>query len=144
MATVKKAYKTKWFDPYTDGAKRKTNIPGLRLTAQAGVYFIRSKRTNNIVYIGYSASSLYKTIYRHFQKWNDPQQERNTYNPKNYEVRVIFTRPALAAKIEKVLIQRIQPRDNGQKYQSIIKESQEAAEALRNLTFLQPGEECPF
>jgi excinuclease UvrABC nuclease subunit len=103
--------KGRFRNPYKNN---KTNLPGL--TKKSGVYVI--KENDKIVYIGYSESNLYKTLYRHFQSWNHPFQEVITYagKRKNYSVRVVLCSPAKAARLERALIMKHQPRDNAMKY----------------------------
>jgi len=55
-------YKSKWFRPYKKG---KTTLPN-RYYNKAGVYVIKSKQTGKVLYVGYSATNLKKTLYRHF------------------------------------------------------------------------------
>lgn len=74
-------YKTRFLVPYKESANGtlKPNLPHLTTTEkQAGVYLIKSNRTGKIVYVGYSENQLYKTIYRHFQKWKDIQRKVKT------------------------------------------------------------------
>lgn len=100
--------KSRWIDPYQKPGK--TNAR--HTTGKSGVYLIRNK-AGDIVYIGYSSSDLYKTMYRHFQSWTDRRQIRVTYSPKGgFQVRVILCTPKQAAALERVLIAKIQPRDN--------------------------------
>ena len=100
---------SKWFEPYKNGK------PTLeyKKTQRPAVYFIRENK--KIVYVGYSTTNLYKTMYRHFQKWNDKQQERKVYDKKT-EVRVIFCTALQADRLETYLIQKLKPRDNAHKY----------------------------
>jgi hypothetical protein len=116
--------KTKFFKPYfknTNG-KDACTLKANALTDKAGVYFIRSMRTGKIVYVGHSTTQLHKTIYRHFQEWNDRQQngrrfERKTYSKYGYEVRFIKTTAAQAERLERYFIQKLKPRDNPLKYE---------------------------
>lgn len=85
---------------------------------KSGVYFIRSKKTNKIVYIGHSSTNLKKTLYRHFQNWNDKTQVRQTYESKYFDVRIIETTPKKAQPMERYLIKKFQPRDNTNKYKN--------------------------
>ena len=104
--------KSRFKPPYKpDGA---TNF---RATVKrSGVYIIKSRATDRILYIGYSATNLYRTMYRHFQSWNDSQQVRVTYRDKNaYLVRVVYATPTQAAKLEKGLIAKYKPKDNPHK-----------------------------
>ena len=104
-----KATKTVFLHAYNDSGK-----PNLKMLSaskkQSGVYFIKDT-AGKIVYVGYSSTQLYKTIYRHFQEWNDKKQKRYIY-PRTYKVRIIFTTPARAALLEKYLINKFMPQDN--------------------------------
>lgn len=87
-----------------------------------GVYLIFKKGQSKPIYIGHSKSDLYKVVTRHFQAWEfkDPRQVRVTYlhNRTDYLVRLIFTPPKKAEKLERVLILKYKPIDNPQKYES--------------------------
>lgn len=105
----------KFFSPYRAGGK--TTFPDSR--TRTGVYLI--KENGKLVYVGYSGTDLYKTMYRHFQEWNDrTQQIRITYYNKlktnNYTVRIIYCTPKQAARLEGALILKHQPRDNTNTY----------------------------
>lgn len=84
---------------------------------QKGVYIL--KKGNEIKYIGYSGSNLYKTLTRHFQSWQDRTQIRITYSKsENIKARIIYTPTATqAAKLEKALILKYKPSDNPNKYE---------------------------
>jgi len=84
---------------------------------QKGVYIL--KKNNEIVYIGFSGSNLYKTITRHFQSWEDKRQIRVTYSKtENIKARIVYTSTAAqAAKLEKALILKYKPTDNPNKYE---------------------------
>lgn len=98
--------KTKFKPPYT--GKRATF--SRQKFNRAGVYLIKD-RNGKIVYVGHSQSSVYDTMYRHFQSWND-NQRRVTYPKKGYTVRVVTTTPKQAVKLESLLIQKHKPKDN--------------------------------
>ncbi len=100
--------KSKKFTAYTDGK------PTFKTPNVSGVYFIFNK-DGKLKYIGYSASCLYKALYRHFQSWRDKTQERFTY-PRDYKVRVILTTPTRAQDLEKYLIIKMAPPDGLIKY----------------------------
>ena len=100
--------KTRYKEPYNKLGK--TNFGFTE--NKSGVYLIKSKRTNKIVYVGYSGSNLYKTMYRHFQSWIDETQTRVTYNKTGYAVRVVFTTPKRASLLERALIIKYEPKDN--------------------------------
>lgn len=102
--------------PYKKNGR--TNFPESQ--KRKGVYLIR---VNGVIrYIGHSASDLYKTMYRHFQSWEDKNQVRVTYqhwlNQARYDikVRLVFTNTAKQAKaLEKALILKYRPKDNPDK-----------------------------
>lgn len=83
-----------------------------------GVYLIY--KNSQLVYVGFSSYNVYKTLYRHFQYWNDPTQVRVTYSAKdpNIKVRVIYTTALRAKKLEKAIILKYKPKDNPDKYES--------------------------
>lgn len=87
---------------------------------QAGVYLIY--RAGVLVYVGHSQTNLYRTLYRHFQSWNDKTQQRIIYSPTdaNIKVRVIYTPPSKAQKLERALILKYQPADNPNKYETYL------------------------
>lgn len=108
--------KTRFMPVYING---KPN-PGLirASSKRPGVYLI--KVGGELKYIGYSSTNVYKTILRHFQSWDDPNQVRVTY-PKssNVTARVVYTNTGpQAAKLERALILKLNPPDNPNKYKS--------------------------
>lgn len=86
---------------------------------QSGVYLIY--RNGELRYVGFSRSNLYKTCTRHFQRWNSKYQKVVTYHQQmgrhDFKVRIVLCSPERAAKLEKALIVRHQPRDNPDKLQ---------------------------
>ena len=147
---MSKTVKTKFIEPYTkEGDKFKTNLDFLCSKCHnSGVYFIKSEKTGEVIYIGYSAGNLYKTIYRHFQRWNDQKQERFVYSKIGYSIRVILTPPARAALLEKYLIQKHKPKDNEMKYNNYLTERQteRASEIINSIPTVSVNEliEVPF
>lgn len=147
-----KAVKTRFTQPYKENKNGKlvTNLPFLDSTKkQSGVYLIKSNRTGKIVYVGYSIGTLYRTIFRHFQKWTDIQRikkTRFTYSKTGYTVRVILTTPLRAGLLEKHLIMQMQPRDNQIKYDSYLSASQQTTceNLLNNAPIINQHEEHPF
>lgn len=106
-----------------------------------GVYLI--KVNGKLRYIGYSGSNLYKTIYRHFQSWDDPRQARVTYKDildrERVTVRVVLTnRSDQAAKLEKALILLHQPADNPDKLERYT----DTPEKLANIASALDDYEC--
>lgn len=141
-----KSKKTTFLAPYT--AERKKNINSLFWNKkQIGVYFL--KEGEQIIYVGYSGSQLCKTIYRHFQTWNDSQQERFVYDPQKIKVRIIFLNDKKRAEVlEKYLVKKLKPRDNKQKFENEElnkKEILQSMEILENSLILpNKNEEAPF
>lgn len=141
---------TRFIQPYKEltNGKLVTNLP-LSSTAQlSGVYFIKSNRSDKIIYVGYSVGKLYSTIYRHFQKWTDIQRAvktRFTYAKMGYKVRIIFTTPQRAALLEKYLIMKLQPRDNSIKYEQYLTKKQELnAQSILDESVIISKVEVPF
>lgn len=106
----------KYFPPYK--AAGKTRFPETRNLS--GCYLI--KENGKIVYVGSSTVNLYKTLYRHFQRWNHRYQNVTTYkdrlNDKKYTIRLIVCTAARAIRLERALIKKYRPRDNDEKYQA--------------------------
>jgi excinuclease UvrABC nuclease subunit len=143
-----KPVKSVWFYPYV--VKNNKLKPNLRLGSKkfnTGVYFIKNAETNEIVYIGFSQSNLHRTLYRHFQKWNDKQQERIIFNKRNHKIKIIFCSASKALKFEKILIQRYKPRFNKFQYDLNFEINKnkpayiEAEEDLRDIVTARPGED---
>ena len=103
--------KLKNITPYNEKGK-----PTFKKRNVKGVYIIRNKK--EILYIGYSGTDLYKTMYRHFQKWNDYSQVRVEYkNISNLKIDIILTSTKLqASRLEKALIIKYKPKDNPEQY----------------------------
>jgi len=111
--------KTKLVRPYTNGK------PTLKRLYKPGTYIIYKESGVNKprvpVYVGFSASNVYKTLYRHFQSWNDRTQVRTTYSKTGpYKVRVILSGPKTAEKLERLLLSKLQPKDNPRKLSLIL------------------------
>ena len=106
---IKEKYKN--IKPYNEKGK-----PTFKKRNVKGVYIIRNKK--DILYIGYSGTDLYKTMYRHFQKWNDKSQVRIEYkNINNLKIDIILTSTKLqASRLEKALIIKYKPKDNPDQY----------------------------
>lgn len=107
-------YKLRFKAPYKPNGK--TNFP--EALSHPGVYLI--KENGKLVYIGMSQSNVYKTMYRHFQSWDDNRQIRVTYKDKmkrnDYTARVVYCTAAQAARLEAGLILKHRPRDNENKF----------------------------
>jgi hypothetical protein len=94
------------------------------LQKKKGIYFIISKRSGNVFYVGYSGSDVYKTALRHFQSWGDRTQIRITYKPENFKI-TFFVFPSGTSektiyRYERILIRSIKPKDNPMKYETPI------------------------
>jgi len=100
--------KTKFIKTYVKG-KTALKFPLRR----SGVYLIKENKT--LVYIGVSLKNFYKTLYRHFEKWEHPSQDVISYSntcKKKYTFRAIYCTALQAHTLEKILIQKLKPRDN--------------------------------
>ncbi|MFA6918437.1 MAG: hypothetical protein WC285_06485 [Candidatus Gracilibacteria bacterium] len=106
--------KFKFLPPYKSPGK--TMFPEIQ--RRSGVYLI--KENAKLVYVGMSGGNLYKTLYRHFEAWNHPDQEVVSYQSRmkknKYTVRCVLCKPGQAARLEKYLILKFKPRDNEIKY----------------------------
>ena len=137
---MKKFKKTDWFKPY-----EAANVCALKTTG-AGVYFIRQNSV--LLYVGYSANDVKKTMYRHFQKWTDLRPEftkkmssndRVSFEHlkpfKGFSCKVVFTSTSEQAEaLERALIVKLKPKMNSLKLdvygnsEVMIKAVNEAAE----------------
>jgi len=131
--------RSKWLSLYIRG-KLNTALKLDHSKRQNGVYLI--KYNGQIVYIGYSAGSLYKTITRHFQSWKDKNQVRVTYpQSESYKVRVVYTRTgSQAAELERALILKYRPKDNPNKYENYLFTKDEK----NTITEIYDNSEAPF
>lgn len=108
--------KTGIFRPYTPDGNFTLKATG------PGVYILR--KAGKITYIGFSATDVRKTMYRHFQKWNDKRHPENrraflydrvTYKDERsqFACQVIFCKTGREASIlENAMILKYTPRDN--------------------------------
>lgn len=107
---------SKFIQPYQGSGKTSYRESQNR----SGVYLI--KENGSLVYVGYSGTNIYRTMYRHFQRWNHRQQEVVTYHhlmkENRYTVRLIYCTIKQAAALEKALIIKHRPRDNENKYRN--------------------------
>jgi excinuclease UvrABC nuclease subunit len=118
--------------------KGNTNFPKRGVP---GVYLIY--KDAKLRYVGFSASNVYKTMYRHFQNWEDSRQVRVTYKMlKEIACRVIYCSPTNAAKIERALIVKYKPQDNPDKLTNYILTPGE--EAIIQQVNKAPIEDVPF
>jgi len=130
--------KSKLNPPYKNGKPFYT-------AKQPGTYLIY--KNSKLVYVGFSSYNVYKTMYRHFQRWNDPTQVRVIYNPNDpgIKVRVIYTTAARSKKLEKALILKYAPKDNPEKYNSYVldKKSEKVLNDAEN-EFTAINDDLPF
>jgi excinuclease UvrABC nuclease subunit len=128
-----KSFKTSFLSAYNEQGK--PNIRSLDASKkQSGVYFIKNTQ-DEIVYVGFSSTQLYKTVYRHFQKWTDVVKTNPRYTyPKTYKVRIIFTTPERAATLEKYLIKKLKPRDNNFKYENYFLTEIEIKDSIKTIS----------
>jgi len=111
-------YFSPWFAAYENPFEnKKTMYP--KISNKAGVYLIRSvKDRKKILYVGFSASNLYKALYRHFQYYNDKDyQNRTEYEDvSEYEVMIYVCKEEFAHSLERYFIKTLKPIDNWKKY----------------------------
>lgn len=132
--------KTKNFAPYNSAGR--CNLTPKEGDAP-GVYIIY--KDSKPVYVGFSASNLYKTMYRHFQSWNDPTQRRVSYtNLKGITCRVIFTTVKRAQILEEALILKLRPRDNENKLRLYSDKDREAVNIVFEKADIVELENVPF
>jgi hypothetical protein len=72
-----------------------------------GVYIVYEDK--KVVYVGYSGNNVYRTMYRHFQRWSDNTQYRALFNRNRHKVRLIYCTQAKAKKLEDALILKYKP-----------------------------------
>lgn len=103
---------SKWFNPYY--YKNKSDHTTLLRFShkKSGLYFIRSKTTKKIIYIGYSSNHLYYTLYRHFEQWTMKFQEPVTFSRKTVQVRVLFCDKHHISRLEQYFIKKYKPVKN--------------------------------
>jgi excinuclease UvrABC nuclease subunit len=131
--------------------KSKLNYPYVNGRAfytakQPGVYLIY--KNQKLVYVGFSSYNVYKTLYRHFQQWNDPMQIRVVYskNDSSIKVRVIYTTAIRARKLEKALIIKYRPKDNPDKLDSYLNNNKQEKQIISDAEneFTSNNDDLPF
>lgn len=147
--------RTKLLPPYKADGKSTMfparNVPGVYLIYREDRGFTRT--THELLYVGYSASDVYKAMYRHFQAWNDRQaalgqrEERVTFTVKpSIKVRVVYCRTGRqAAELEQALIIKHRPRHNPDKlaFYELTAHGQELVSVPGNAEFIT-DETAPF
>lgn len=96
--------------PVTRWPKRIRNLRG-----RSGIYFIRDKETEEVLYVGRASTDLMKTLQRHFWCWSGDRRgphRRVTYDRGTVEVRVNLVPPDQVVRAEAEAIFRHRPRDN--------------------------------
>lgn len=110
----------KALSPYLENGKTRFSIRNV-----PGVYLIYKNK--ELVYIGFSASDVYKALYRHLQSWKDKHQQRITFkSEKGITVRMVYTTSgAKARQLEGALIIKHKPPLNINKYDGFITDEKE-------------------
>jgi len=101
--------KTSIHRPYFNDSKGQTHT-FFSDRKKAGVYLVYDGK--KVIYVGYSGADVYKTMYRHFQSWEDRRQYRATFNRQRHKVRVVYCTEPQAWKLEKALILKYKPEYN--------------------------------
>ena len=136
---------SKWTRPYRmtkgKGGKlvKKTTLTGISATGKvSGAYLIYHIPSQSIVYVGKSHTQLYKTIYRHFQKWKRPKNNPGDFgyktfrNANQYAIRAFICTPKQADRLELYWINRYKPKHNSEKMAALFDQMTFAAkEAAR-------------
>lgn len=82
------------------------------LDGKSGVYFIRSKESKKVLYIGESHTDrLKKTLLHHFQKW-EGKTAGPTYSRHDVELAALVTKKSRAVAVQNQFIRKMKPRDN--------------------------------
>ena len=110
-----KLKKQKFAQPYKKNGL--SEVTTFNLRGRAGVYIVREQNSTKVLYVGFSATDVYKALYRHFQSWKDRRQQRVTFDRWRVVVRVVYcSNKTTAARLEKALIIKLQPSENIDKY----------------------------
>ena len=106
--------------PYNDKGKTTFNLRN-----QSGVYLIY--KANVLQYVGFSRTDVYKALYRHLQKWNDPAQQRIVFKDlKGITVRMVYCKSgAMAQRLEGALILKHKPPLNINQYDGYVIDEKE-------------------
>jgi GIY-YIG catalytic domain len=137
--------RSKLLSPYKQTEKgRKTSF---NIRNKSGVYIIYEGK--KVVYVGESSNNLYRTMYRHFQSWNDDTQYRAVFNPDKVKVRIILCTATQATKLEAALILKYYPEKNKNRYEGFTTDSSEKKvlekfENLEDSPILEYTETVPF
>ena len=132
-----RAKKTPWFDPYDKAGKCNLKDTG------TGVYLIQKE--SKLLYIGFSGKDVKKTMYRHFQSWDDRKQQRFTYPKTGCRVRIIWVSTEKAAfDLENSLILRLKPKDNLNKLDTYQQRAKDFEKEYLDAETIKPDEPCPF
>lgn len=116
-----KLVKTKPLPPYNEKGKPNfpvRNVPGVYVVLKAGA----------IVYAGYSKNNLYRTMYHHFQNWNDSTNQYRAIwkNLEGIKVYVIYCDSGRVAKLlENAIIIKHRPKANVNVYDGFITDEKE-------------------
>lgn len=124
--------------PYNDDGSTAfpaRGFPGVYLIYRVSDHPLTGER-QELRYVGFGGTDVYKAMYRHFQTWNDRQaalgqrSERIVYKLRsNIRVRVIYCRSAAQAReLERALILKHKPTDNPDKLEQY--ELTDAGEAI--------------
>jgi len=79
-----------------------------------GVYIIKDK-SGAPMYVGATGYSLYTSVLRRFQEWNDPRFDRKTYDARKGHTAEVIPMPRQKANIWRVedhFIGKLKPKDN--------------------------------
>lgn len=103
-----------WFEPANKGARgtRRAWVDDFPPPGISGVYAIANLQ-GVVLYVGESHTDrLRKTLARHFQQWDDPDQARWTYDRFRVQVCWMQTSPSEAEEAERDWTEKLDPRDS--------------------------------
>lgn len=94
-----------------DGTRTQKTVYHTNFPARNKSGFYQIKEGGRVVYVGFSGRDIYRTLYRHFQKWEHPLQDVIRYNihRNRYTVSVTYCSPEEAEIMEKKLIRDLKP-----------------------------------
>ena len=148
MATTN-YYKTEQAEPYYQEKNKMARSTTFNLRGAGGVYLIF--KAGKLIYCGKSRNNLYKTMYRHFQDWENTEQTRVVYkNLKDITCQVVYLRKIRDIDdLEKAIILKHKPKDNPMKYEKYMPDKNEETiynliTGLKEMPIIINEEDTPF
>jgi hypothetical protein len=73
-----------------------------KLRRRSGCYVIRDARTHQALYVGSSATDLYRTLTRHFQDWRRGKDSNRYYRRTGHDPGIVLPRDRCEAAVQLV------------------------------------------